>query len=226
MLLRDRDTLRELARSIVTDLRPSSNDSADYISVISLVVEAAFDTIDFECAGPTEVLDLINFCLEVEVPTATHEHLLMRVLCPPEGTSIVQHLSKILVPLLSHLHDTLAQRGLDFKNNVFKGFTATVIRWFAESSMTLKPPRSVPFERLRAIGCTEGCKDCLAIREFALDSRAMIQFSRPQVMRKHLEVQLKKHGFDAFGFTWQTIKDRTPCHVLQVRLFQHRCGRH
>ncbi|KAJ6546922.1 hypothetical protein B0H19DRAFT_1163045 [Mycena capillaripes] len=218
ILHRDRDSLRELARSIIADSRPSDTSAVypDYRSITSLIVDAAGDTFQVEYDGHSEVLDLIDFCLEVEAPPTTYERFLMRVLSPPEGTTLVQHLSKVLVPLLSNLLDTVAHRKTDFKNSAFERFAATVIRQFAENCMPMKPSRPVPVQQLHAIGCQEGCKDCMLVKDFALDGQDVIQIRRPQDERSHLERQLKRYGFDAFGFTWETIKGGRP-YILQIK---------
>lgn len=217
MLHRDRETLRELARSITADLRPSDTAvvNLDYRSIITLVVQAAVDAFGWDDAGHSEVLDLIDFCLEFEALPTTYEPVLKRILSPPEGITINQHLSKVLIPLLHNLPDTLMRRGVDFKNSAFERFAAAVIREFAVNCMPEKPPRPVPVEQLQAIGCTAACKNCMLVREFAVDTRDVVQLQAPQNERFHVERQLKLNALIALGFTWETIRSVRP-YIIKV----------
>ncbi|KAJ7684517.1 hypothetical protein DFH06DRAFT_1312939 [Mycena polygramma] len=202
LLRRDLHTLGEVARCIVAELQPQDG------STTTLIVDAAVDTVD--CDGHVEALDLVQFCLEFEAPAATRERLFRRLLSPPEGATVVQHYSEVVVPLLSHLQNARTSGSADFKSSFLTELVCTALRRFAESCTTPKPPRHLAIEQLRAIGCSNGCKDCLLLREFALDKETMIEFKRPQRERDHLERQLLRHRFEAMGFVWQTIKGRAP----------------
>ncbi|KAJ6497231.1 hypothetical protein C8R47DRAFT_1114136 [Mycena vitilis] len=202
LLHRDLHTLRELARCIVAELRPRDG------STTTAIVDAAVDTVG--CAGHVEALDLVQFCLEFEAPAATRERLFMRLFSPAEGATVVQHYSEVVVPLLSHLQSGRMPGSADFKNSFIGELVCTALRRFAESCTTPKPPRHLTIEQLRAIGCSNGCKNCLLLREFALDRENTIQFKTLQRERDHLERQLLRYRFEAMGFVWQTIKGRAP----------------
>lgn len=211
-------TLQELSRSIAVHLKPTAENPAyqEYEALKNFVVEAAVDTFNVQCDGP---LALVEFCLDVDAPIATHERVLMPLASAPQGTTVIQHVSKVVVPFLSQLQQSLVRRSLDLRSGAFRHFLTAVVGLFAES-MTPKPPGFVPVERLRAVGCVE-CEACRDVREFLLDSRPTIEFKKRIKIRKHIAAEADSAGgIGSLGFTLTTAKDSRP-HILTVR---HRFG--
>ncbi|KAJ7118831.1 hypothetical protein C8R44DRAFT_922588 [Mycena epipterygia] len=129
-----------------------------------------------------------------------------------DGTSVTQHISKVLFPFWSRLQKTLARRSPDFRSGTFRHFPSAVVIQFAEN-MTPKPPGFVPVEWLRAVGCVEECEACRDLREFVLDGRPTTEFKK---RGNHIVKEAKSAGgIESLEFTLTTATDSRP-HILTV----------
>ncbi|KAJ7494522.1 hypothetical protein B0H11DRAFT_2277249 [Mycena galericulata] len=216
----DTHDLQELARSIVADLKPS-NDSPlahlEYETLKGHVVEAAVNALNIgDISRLPEIVGVVEFCLDVETPTATQETFLMRMLSPTAGVTTIEYNAKFLAPLLFRLHRSFACRDIDFQAAGLQNVVARIVKLFAENNMPPKPSGFVPIEQLRMIGCHDrACSVCLELKEFVLDDRSIVLFQKVGSKRKHLGEQLEKGGLEGLGFTQTTIKTRTP-HILRI----------
>ncbi|KAJ7460906.1 hypothetical protein B0H11DRAFT_156672 [Mycena galericulata] len=221
-ILSSRDThdLQELARSIVVDLKPS-NDAPlahlEYETLKGRVVEAAVNALNIgHISRLPEIVGVVEFCLDVETPTATQETFLMRMLSPTAGETTIEYNAKFLAPLLFRLHRSFSRRDIDFQAAGLQNVVARIVKLFAENNMPTKPSGFFPIEQLRMIGChDQACSVCLELKEFVLDDRSMLLFQKVGSKRKHLGEQLEKGGLEGLGFTQTTIKTRTP-HILRI----------
>ncbi|KAJ7184398.1 hypothetical protein C8R46DRAFT_1026318 [Mycena filopes] len=211
MLCRETDTLKVLARCIAD----SSNDE-DYEVVINSIVESAAATFGLQYAGKPYIAayKVVEFCLETNAPGATQERFLSTVMSAPPNTTIAQHMAQTTIPFAFRLKQALAERGLDIKTlDVPRAFFRSVIEAFAQDCMPPKPTdKSISVENLRRIGCAGNCRNCVALRKFALDGRTTTSFQERRQDREHLERQMGGRGL---GFHYQTLKGTRP-YILEV----------
>ncbi|KAJ6620296.1 hypothetical protein B0H10DRAFT_2216084 [Mycena sp. CBHHK59/15] len=198
---RDSGSFQDLIHSIVAELKPTTDDRvayAAYQATLCFFVNAAVDAFPLQHAGPSEILGIVEFCFQAGATSTASERLLVRVASTPDGATVQRHISTILT-------------------DPFKAFAVTVVKLFAKKIAAPKPQdlRSlVSIPLLREIGCgRQRCDACADLRGFIRSTQTLVQFSRVQGVRKHMESQLKLAK--ELGFTLQTLKDRNP-HTLVV----------
>ncbi|KAJ6523305.1 hypothetical protein B0H19DRAFT_1201796 [Mycena capillaripes] len=227
----DSATVQALVRTIVKEFpRTQMQDNSAlqaYSEVIIALVRVAIDTFDVSSLRPAaynsypyyhraqtpsdQMISLVKFCFELGAQSQC-QRLLLRLVPPPSGTTVVQHVSKVLAPFLPVLRQYLVSKRLDFQTEPYKMFAAAVVKSFADKVMSQKPSEVVPAAQLQKIGCG-GCGECQALRAFFLSDQASISFSRVQSVRTHLERQL--NGTQTWGVTLATIRAGSP-HTLQI----------
>ncbi|KAJ7666689.1 hypothetical protein DFH06DRAFT_1184497 [Mycena polygramma] len=223
----DSGTVQTLARRIMKEFpRTQMHDNMAkqaYNDLIITLVRIAIDTFNvsptatagypyyYSNAPSDRMIDMVKFCFEVGTQNQC-QRILLRLVPPPSGTTVAQHISKTLAPFLPVLGKYLVSRQLDFQTDPFKMFAAAVVKSFADNVMSQKPSEVVPVAQLQRIGC-QACAECLALKAFFLSDKPSIAFARVQTIRTHLERQLASTR--GLGVTWQTIKGRSP-HTLSV----------
>ncbi|KAJ7102733.1 hypothetical protein C8R44DRAFT_346467 [Mycena epipterygia] len=220
-------TLREMARAVAAEFRPQGGVAGpDYDVVIDALAAAAINVFDptknspvstrtvaygYPNIGPPEqMLDLVKFCFEVGAHSQ-FQHLLDRLLLPPAGSTIEQHLSTALVPFFPALRQYLATKRLDFQTEPFKSFAVAVVTAFADKVMRQKHTDFVP-AALQTIGC--GCAGCSELKQFFLGNKPTIDIRDSQSTRAHLEGQI--YNTKSFGISWETIKSGRP-YALKIQ---------
>ncbi|KAJ7722655.1 hypothetical protein DFH07DRAFT_971838 [Mycena maculata] len=227
----DSPTLQALARSVTREFpRQQMQDSTAlqaHTDLIATLVRAAIDTFNTSSlrrppghyysgynansSASDQMISLVKFCFELGAQGHC-QHLLLRFVPPPAGSTVPQHISGVLAPFLPVLRQYLAGKHLDFQTEPYKKFAAAVVKSFAEKVMVQKPSEVVPVARLQGIGCG-ACTECGLLRAFFLGERQTIAFARVQGVRTHLERQLG--ATRAWGVVWSTIRSGSP-HTLQV----------
>ncbi|KAF7333484.1 hypothetical protein MVEN_02364600 [Mycena venus] len=230
----DSGTLQALARTIAKEFpRQQMQDigaQQAYSDLIIAVVRLAIDTFDVSSLVKTapyqsrpyyssygskspadQMMDMVKFCFEVGAKSQC-QRLLLRFIPPPKGSTVTQHISKVLAPFLPVLRQYLASKKLDFQTEPYRVFAAAVVKAYAEKVMEQKPAEIVPVASLQRIGC-QGCAECRELKAFFLSNKINISFSRVQAIRTHLERQLETTR--KWGVIWTTIRSGSP-HTLQV----------
>jgi hypothetical protein len=210
--------LQGLVRSLASKLRPSFTETTAYSAyreTVRFFSDAAVNAFQTLNARPPAIMAVLEFCWDVKAPTAAQQRLLTRVLSTPEGTNVQRHISQVLVPLMPLLREGLTARSLDFQSDPIKSFAVSVLKLFSKHIMKSKPPGSHITETLQvAVGCsTDTCQSCAKLKKFIGDRRESITFQGVVSVRTHVERHLKVTG--RFGFTWETLKRRSP-HTLQA----------
>ncbi|KAF7340841.1 hypothetical protein MSAN_02113500 [Mycena sanguinolenta] len=193
-----------------------------YNDLIIALVRLAIDTFDtsslskptypYYNANPADkMIGMIKFCFAVGAKNQC-QRLLLRFVPPPNGSTVGQHVSKVLAPFMSVLRQYLLSKRLDFQTEPYKMFAAAVVKAFAEQVMVQKPTEVVPAAQRQAAGC-QGCAECRELRAFFVSDAPTIRFSRVQGIRTHLERELQKIRY--WGVKWETIRSGSP-HTLLV----------
>jgi hypothetical protein len=167
----------------------------------------------YNATTPAEqMIRMVKFCFEVGAKSQC-QRLLLRFVPPPSGSTVAQHVSKVLAPFLPVLQQFLASKRLTFETEPYKMFAAAVVKSFAETVMSQKPQEVIPVARLQGIGC-QGCSECRELKAFFLSDKPTISFARVQSIRTHLERQLGSTR--SWGVRLDTIRSGSP-HTLRVR---------
>ncbi|KAJ7210530.1 hypothetical protein GGX14DRAFT_451009 [Mycena pura] len=221
--------LQELVRSIRKIFLPPSGESTtdpqglDIISALVDITIRAFDVSALIPRAPTlsytvvinDILNLINFCFEFNTPNKC-QGFLLTLLEPPAGLTLPQHVDKVLVPLLQNpaLKTLFAVQHLDYGTDPFKFFSVATVKTYANTMMVLKPHELVAAAELEGVGCRGVCAECASLKAFFRGDSPLIDFSRAQKTRYHLESHL--HSTSPWGVTWETLKLGSP-HTLRIK---------
>ncbi|KAJ7509830.1 hypothetical protein B0H11DRAFT_2184320 [Mycena galericulata] len=218
--------LQAFARSVRAEFSPSSGDAvavSEFQEVTYMLVNTAIQAFDMASLIPRKptvsysevirhILELIRFCFQVDAVSKCQDFLL-KLLEPPAGFTIYQHVDKVLVPLIPVLKTFLATVQLDYQSDPFRTFCVAVVKAYANTVVGLNPHQLVAAAELEGVGCNS-CSECAALRVFFVEDARTIDFSRVQAKRSHLEHQLS--ATSAWGVTWDTHKLGSP-HTLRVR---------
>ncbi|KAJ6632203.1 hypothetical protein B0H10DRAFT_1976516 [Mycena sp. CBHHK59/15] len=225
----DSATLQALVRVIVKENQQQKpqDDVAkqDYKHLLITLVRAAIDAFDtsrlkrspYPSYGygtmtlSDQMIGLVKFCFEVGAQSQC-QRLLLRLVPPPTGSTVQQHVSGVLAPFLPILRQYLVTQRLDFRTDPYKMFSAAVVKAFADKVMSQKPTEVVPVTQLQGIGCNV-CSECRELKAFFLSEKETISFARVQGIRTHLERHLGTAR--SWGVVWETIKGRSP-HTLKI----------
>ncbi|CAK5277854.1 unnamed protein product [Mycena citricolor] len=222
----DSSTLQELIRFIIKERLPlkTQSEKEAHGRIIITIVRMAIKSANLypqplthysyyaSSNNPVETaMSLVKLCFETGARVVCKD-LFQRLLAPPTKTTIAEHTSEVLVPFLRNLKTYLRDQKVSMESGHHLSFAISVLRLFAEHTMTEKPVETVSVARLSAIGCT-ACHECRELKAFFLSDRTTISFARVQAIRKHLEKQLYVTG--AWGVTWDTIRVRSP-HALKI----------
>ncbi|KAJ7698960.1 hypothetical protein B0H17DRAFT_1129504 [Mycena rosella] len=216
--------LQAFTRSVRAEFTPPAGDIAaesEFLAVTSALVDAAIRALDMSTFMPRKPIlsygvilnylrDSVKFCFQVDA--AKCQDLLIKLLEPPAGFTLPQHVDKVLVPFIPILKTFLATVNLDYRTEPFRMFGVAVIKAYANTVMGRQPHELVPTAELEGVGC-KTCPDCVALKAFFVEDKPSIDFSRAQAKRSHLEQYLD--ATTPWGVTWETHKLRSP-HTLRV----------
>ena len=219
--------LRSLVLLVVSSLKPSVEDAAaiqDYAVVVNKLVESIISHFDIKALlqqqalyygsqpqAPTQIIDIVKLCFQVGARMQC-QYLFQRLINPPVGTVMQSYISNALVPFIDILCPFLLTHGISLTTEPWKAFCSAVVKLYASTVMTQKPPEAVSPEQLQTIGC--GCSECIVLKSFFMSEKETISFQRVQNIRTHLERQLLK-AF-AWGVRCETLRLGSP-HTLVVR---------
>ncbi|KAJ7464609.1 hypothetical protein FB451DRAFT_1370337 [Mycena latifolia] len=217
--------LQAFIRSLRAEFMPPAGDIAaesEFRDVTSALVDATIHAFNMSALIPKKptlsysdilrsILDLVKFCFQVDAPKS--QVLLLKLLQPPPGYTIPQHLDKVLVPLIPVLKTFLATVHLDYRTEPFKTFYMAVIKSYANTMIGRKPHELVAAAELEGVGCST-CAECAALKAFFAGDQSSIDFSRAQAKRSHLEHQLA--ATTPWGVTWETHRTGSP-HTLRIK---------
>ncbi|KAJ6510818.1 hypothetical protein C8R45DRAFT_1088961 [Mycena sanguinolenta] len=224
----DSSTIQALVRTIVEKFpRQQLQEGVPkqaYDELIIALVFLAIDTFDMPSltklssnyssvpANPADqMIGMLNFCFEVGAENQC-KRLLLRFVPPPKGSTVAQHVSKILAPFMSVLRPFILSKGLNFQTEPYRMFAAAVVQAFAEQVMEQTPSEVVSAASVQTIGC-RSCAECPKLRAFFASDARTIRFSRVQGIRTHLERELQNTS--SWGVTWETIRSGSP-YTLEV----------
>jgi hypothetical protein len=108
--------------------------------------------------------------------------------------------------LLPFIHSFIRNLGETWPSEPLSEFVASSLSTAAEV-LDLDSKSSISASDLKSLGC--GCDKCRILPIFAIDDRNYLDFKATQPDRTHIERQLKGKA-EKWGFTWETITDRTP----------------
>jgi hypothetical protein len=112
----------------------------------------------------------------------------------------------IFTCLLPFIHSLITKLGIRWPLAPFSEFVASSLAT-AVKVLGLDAKSSISASDLKSLGC--GCAKCQALPVFAMDDSEHLDFKAAQPDRTHIERQLKGKA-EKWGFTWETITDRTP----------------
>ncbi|KAF7340850.1 hypothetical protein MSAN_02114500 [Mycena sanguinolenta] len=212
------NVVREFPRQQLQDGLPQQA----YNDLIIALVRLAIDTFDtfsltkssiYRRTKPADkMIGMIKFCFKVGAEKQCKR--LLRFVPPLDGSTVAQHVSKILAPFISVLRRYLLSKGLDFQTEPYKMFSAAVVEAFAEQVIGQKPTEVVPAALREAVGC-QNCEGCHKLKAFFLSDAPTIELSRAQPIRTHLEGELQKTS--SWGVTWQTVRSGNPYTLLVTK---------
>ncbi|KAF7329488.1 hypothetical protein MKEN_00211200 [Mycena kentingensis (nom. inval.)] len=195
----------------------TEDDRLQYDATKDHLVKLAIDAFEFPAAVTGDALNgkmiqLLRFCIDIHAESQL-EYALLRFSSPPAGSTLPEHLERVLGPFIPALAEFL--RGIErhFTMAPFKKFSAAVTRNFAEKVVGDKPAGApTPEEIEKAVECI--CDDCSELRQFLSSGRkASHSFVVAKSYRDHLEVTLA--ATRRWGVDWETIRVGTP-HTLKV----------
>ncbi|KAJ7187174.1 hypothetical protein C8R46DRAFT_1059080 [Mycena filopes] len=206
----DSSTLQALVRFIAKEFprheqcAPGAVLPYAYDELILILVRAAIDAFDTSLLAPPplntdsgwqptippseHIIRLVRFCFELGAPNEC-QHLFLRLVPPPAGSTLVQHVSTALAPFLPVLQAYLVSQRLDLEAEPYKKFAVAIIKSFAAKVMVQRATVSVA--QIQATGC-QNCSECPQLRVFLLSEEPTISFQRGSDIRTHLKCHLNK----------------------------------
>ncbi|KAK6974349.1 2og-fe oxygenase [Favolaschia claudopus] len=219
---RDTESLKTLTRYFVREWKLQCETRPGLVKALVSQAIDVFDTTALHQpsrmqAKPLtidDVIGLLNFCFEVEEQSEI-QHLLLHVVAPPSGASILQHVEKILVPLLSALRDYLVTRGLTLEAPPFAKCAANIVKAFSVTAMRQTPQDLIGDTR---VGCaSNSCSECRMLRNFFQrdGDDQTLEITRTGKIREHVANQVFALP-KSWGTTCRTIKTHTTPYTIEI----------